>query len=94
MWQCRLWGVMAEEWEAVGVGMAGHLEEGYSGGPTHGSFSVGFTMFEVDYDARKLLNSSTNSLFEIRRVAFAPLMPMEVTLPPPPSPFLSVTVAK
>ncbi len=80
-WQCRRLGTMDGSWEAVDTMTAAHLEEGYSRGPTHWSFSAGFTMFQVDFDAKRLLNSSTNSMYEVRRVAFAPLMPMEVRAP-------------
>lgn len=90
LWQCRLSGAGERNWEAVEEVIAKHLEEGYTIGQSQLSFSVGFTVFQVDYDASKLLNTSINSLFEIRRVAFAPLMPMEVRTVCVCVPFLSI----
>ena len=77
LWQCQ-----SEQgvWEAVGEGVDSQLEEGYLRGPDHCTFSISFSTFQVDFAAHRLLNTSTNSLFELRRLAFAPLMPMKVSL--------------
>ena len=75
VWQCRTGG---GEWEAIDSHAAGQLEQGYCGQPSQYSFVVGFAEFQVVYDECKLLKLSSNTLFEIRRLAFAPLMPMKV----------------
>ena len=80
LWQCRTEGVA--EWSLVDVGVASRLEEGYSGAPAQWTFQEGVATFQVDYHARRLFDTSTSSLFELRRLAFAPLMPMKVCQAP------------
>ena len=58
--------------------LAPQLEEGYHSGPTQTSFSCGLNTFTVDYDHKQLVNQHTGGLFELRRLAFAPLMPLKV----------------
>ena len=66
-----------EEW--VGVDhLASKLEEGYHSGPSQTLLSSGFNTFQVDYAHKRLVNQHTGRLFELRRLAFAPLMPMKV----------------
>lgn len=78
VWQCRTQGAGDGQWMSTDPSLCSQLEAGYSGGPVQWSFLVGFTTFQVDYNARKLLSTSSNALFEIRRLALAPLMPMKV----------------
>ena len=58
--------------------LAPQLEGGYHSGPTQTSFSCGLNTFTVDYDHKQLVNQHTGGLFELRRLAFAPLMPLKV----------------
>ena len=75
LWQCK--GVEGA-WLDAEVGVAKHLEEGYSGPSAELVFCVVLTRFKVDFLAGKLLNLETGAVFDIRRLAFAPLMPMKV----------------
>ena len=58
--------------------LAPQLEEGYHSGPTQLAFSCGLNTFQVDYAHKQLVNQHTGGLFELRRLAFAPLMPLKV----------------
>jgi hypothetical protein len=58
--------------------LAPQLEEGYHSGPTQAVFSCGLNTFQVDYGHKQLVNQHTRGLFELRRLAFAPLMPLKV----------------
>ena len=78
VWQCRAQGMADNQWMCADQSLCSQLEAGYSGGPVQWSFLVGFTTFQVDYNTSRLLNTSSNALFEIRRLALAPLMPMKV----------------
>lgn len=42
------------------------------------SFVADLVTYEVDFLQRRLLNSASQTLFNIRRLAFCPLMPMKV----------------
>lgn len=74
LWQCK--GVEGS-WLDAEVGVAKQLEEGYSGPSTELVFCVVLTRFKVDFLAGKLLNLETGAVFDIRRLSFAPLMPMK-----------------
>ena len=54
------------------------LEQGYHSGQNQVAFSSGLTTFQVDYVHKQLVNQHTRGLFELRRLAFAPLMPLQV----------------
>ena len=54
------------------------LEEGYHLGPRQAEFTSGFNTFCVDYEHKQLVNRHTGGMFEARRLAFAPLMPLKV----------------
>lgn len=72
-------GGAAGEGEWVNIDhLAPQLEEGYHSGPNQAVFSSGLTTFQVDYAHRQLVNQHTGGLFEVRRLAFAPLMPLKV----------------
>ena len=58
--------------------LAPQLEQGYHSGPNQATFSSGFNTFKVDYAHKQLVNQHTGGLFELRRLAFAPLMPLKV----------------
>ena len=76
LWQCQSGHGL---WEAVGEGVAAQLEEGYLQGPNQCTFMVSFSTFQVDFATHQMFNTSSNSLFELRRLAFTPLMPMKVS---------------
>lgn len=62
--------------------IAPQLEQGYHSGPTQAAFNSGFTTFQVDYAHKQLVNQHSGGLFELRRLAFAPLMPLKVSIWP------------
>lgn len=66
-----------EEWINVDH-LAQQLEEGYCSGPKQAAFTSGFNTFQVDYENKRLVNNHTGGAFELRRLAFAPLMPLKV----------------
>lgn len=66
-----------EQWISV-VHLTAPLEEGYHKGPVQTSFSSGLNTFQVDYNHKQLINHHTGGMFELRRLAFAPLMPLKV----------------
>ena len=76
LWQCRSGQGL---WEPVGDALSAQLEEGYLRGPNQCTFVVSFSTFQVDFATHQMFNTSSNSLFELRRLAFAPLMPMKVS---------------
>lgn len=87
LWQCRKQEAGDDQWIGPNESICSHLEAGYCEGPAQlQSFMAGFTTFQVDYNTGKLLNIVSNELFDIRRLALAPLMPMKVHvfLSPPP----------
>ena len=73
----HLGGGSEEDWVSVDH-LASKLEEGYHSGPCQTLFSSGLNTFQVDYAHKRLINQHTGRLFELRRLAFAPLMPMKV----------------
>ena len=77
VWQGKAVGSKDSEWTDL-EHLSTQLEAGYCGGPLQGSFLSGFTTFQVDYAQRKILNMSTQVVFDMRRISFAPLMPMKV----------------
>ena len=68
------------EWTEVEPALATHLEAGYTQPANSHVFVANFTTFQIDYEESRLLNTSTQAVFETRRLAFAPLFPMKVTL--------------
>lgn len=78
LWQYRKAG-SSDDWADIDTALCTHIEAGYNQGPSQVTFVLSFTTFLADYTERKLLNTSTNTMFEIRRLAFAPLMPMKVS---------------
>lgn len=79
LWQCRRREAGEDQWMAANESICGHLEAGYCEGPAQlRNFMAGFTTFQVDYNTGRLLNTVSNELFDIRRLAMAPLMPMKV----------------
>ena len=66
-----------EEW--INVDHIGpQLEEGYHGGSKQTAFTSGFNTFQVDFEHKQLVNTHSGGVFELRRLAFAPLMPLKV----------------
>lgn len=68
-----------EEWMNVDH-LAPQLEEGYRNGPKQTAFSSGYNTFQVNYENNHLINGHTGGTFELRRLAFAPLMPLKVSV--------------
>ena len=60
--------------------LAPQLEQGYHSGSSQAAFRSGFNTFQVDYAHKQLVNQHTGGLFEMRRLAFAPLMPLKVQM--------------
>ena len=56
----------------------GHIEAGYSTIHLEWQFFLFPHQFHVSYSVGKLTNLSTQEMFQIRRLAFAPLMPLKV----------------
>lgn len=56
----------------------GQLEVGYCTVPIEWQFTLYPHQFQVNYSTGTLLNLTTQEMFELRRLAFAPLMPMKV----------------
>ena len=78
LWQYRKAG-SNDGWVDMDSALCTQLEAGYKQGPLQVTFLLSFTAFQADYRESKLLNTSTSTMFEIRRLAFAPLMPMKVS---------------
>lgn len=69
-----------KEWAAIDPpALCSEMECGYSQDVLELKVLSSFTTFHVDYVAQTLFNASTNATFNIRRLAFAPLMPMKVS---------------
>ena len=66
-----------EEWMNV-EHLSLQLEECYHRGPKQAEFTSGFNTFQVDYEHKQMVNRHTGGMFEVRRLAFAPLMPLKV----------------
>ena len=58
--------------------LAPQLEEGYHGGFKQTAFTSDFSTFQVDFEHKQLVNTHSGGVFELRRLAFAPLMPLKV----------------
>ena len=56
----------------------GHLEEGYLSSQVEVQFSLFPQTYQINYTNWRMMNISTQELFEVRRLALAPLMPMKV----------------
>lgn len=69
-----------EEWMNV-QHLSLQLEECYHRGPKQAEFTSGFNTFQVDYEHKQMVNRHTGGMFEVRRLAFAPLMPLLVSDP-------------
>lgn len=80
MWQYR--SPQGGPWhgvEELSAAAAGELEAGYAAAGNEYSFTTFTTQFQVNYLSHRLACvSATSTLYEIRRLAFAPLMPMKV----------------
>ena len=55
-----------------------HLEIGYISSHMDWQFTIFPHQFQVSFSISKLMNISTQELYEIRRLAFSPLMPLLV----------------
>ena len=66
-------------WVGVEDGVSYQLEAGYFRTEMQLTFSVMGVGFQVDFASSQLLNMATCRLFQIRRIAIAPLMPMSVS---------------
>lgn len=58
--------------------LTAQLETGYCTSHVEWQFIVYPHQYQVDFSAGKLANVVTRELFEVRRLAFTPLMPMKV----------------
>ena len=67
------------EWKALDDSIASQLEEAYHSAEYQCTFVASYATFQVDFQTCQLLNVATNALAEVRRVAFAPLMPLKVS---------------
>lgn len=56
-----------------------HVQAGYHSAHHVTSFVVDLVTYQVDYLQCQLLNTSNQALFNLRRLAFSPLMPMKVS---------------
>ena len=75
----RLTRQQQEDWISVDH-LAPQLEEGYHRVPNQTSFTSGFNTFQVDFEHKQLVNAHTGGMFELRRLGFAPLMPLKVCI--------------
>ena len=66
------------EWNILDDPIASKLEEGYHSTEHQCTFTANFATFQVDFITRRLFNVTSSTLVDIRRVAFAPLMPLKV----------------
>lgn len=66
------------EWKPLDDPISAQLEEVYHSAEHQCTFMASYATFQVDFQTCQLLNVSTDTLAEIRRVAFAPLMPLKV----------------
>lgn len=81
IWQYR--SLQGGEWggvEELSTVADRELEAGYTAAENEYLFTNLTERFQVDYSSHRLActSSSTSSLHEMRRLAFAPLMPMKV----------------
>lgn len=68
-------------WEPLDDSIASQLEEAYHSAEYQCTFVASYATFQVDFQTCQLLNVTTNTLAEVQRVAFAPLMPLKVSCP-------------